>query len=152
MTAQIIIYENEDEDELINKFVELSARYPEYTAFDIAAEVFKGLVDPWSRANAAAQVWANSLEIRERIRTYDRRGAKTTPSLTFEEWQAEVLAVTRDENLGTQAKKVMLDGLRLVGESNAWIKKAIEKKTEDVTKRLPNFLIKRYEDEQPARP
>lgn len=155
MTAQLIIYENESEDELLNEFIRLSALYPEYSPYDIAAEVFKGKVDPWARSMQAAQVWSNSLEVRERIRLAKaNRNSATSKSNTivsYEELQAEILNVTRDMTIPYQEKKVILEGLRLLAETNGWIKKAIEKKTEDVTRRIPNFLIKRYEDEQPAR-
>jgi hypothetical protein len=63
------IFDDEDENELITKFVELSARYDgQYSPMEITAHIFKNLRDPFPRANQAAMQWGSSLDILERIR------------------------------------------------------------------------------------
>lgn len=142
-----LILEDEDEAALIASFVELSARYPDRDSFEIAAHVFRNLFDPLLRSQQAALCWSRDLDIQERIRKAKSNG-NVEEEYTKEKWHAETLAIVRDERLGPQAKKATLDGLRLIGEANGWIIKAIDKKITDGTKReLPRFVIAQYPDE-----
>lgn len=43
------------------------------------------------------------------------------------------MALIRNERIGSAMKSSMIAGLKLVGESNGWIVKAVEKKTLDLT-------------------
>ena len=150
MTApQLIIYENEDEDELLNEFIRLSALYPEYPPYEVASTVFAGKVEAWSRSMQAAQVWSNSIEIRERIRLAkaNRNNPNGNTYTNKEEYLKAVHSLTFDDSIGYQEKKVRLDGMKLLGEANGWIIKTVDKKTENVNRKLPNFIIKKYDDE-----
>lgn len=143
--APVPIFEDEDENALISKFVELmAAHYPNYTIFEIADEVFKGLRDPGMRSQQAALIWFKEINIKERIKAAKRNGNKEFKELTKNEWLAELLSVTRDDNLSSQDKKVRLEGLKIYGESqHGWFTKAIEKILQDNTARYPSVRFER---------
>lgn len=66
--APVPIFDDEDEQEFINEFVKLSARYPNHEPIQITAYIFKNRRDPFPRANQAALVWSQDLEVQEKIR------------------------------------------------------------------------------------
>jgi ATP-dependent DNA ligase len=142
MQTPLPIFEGEDEVELVRRFVELRAAYPEstYNNFELCQYIFRDLRDPSMRANQAALCWGNDLEIKERIRKAKLNGNKEPEELTKENWQARVLAVIEDTALTPQEKKAKLDGYRLYAEANNWIVKTVDKSTKDTTVRFPQVI------------
>lgn len=61
------IFDDEDEAELIARFVQMSARYADREPMEICGVIFKNLRDPIMRANQAAMNWSKDLDIIERI-------------------------------------------------------------------------------------
>lgn len=145
-TAPLPIFEDEDEAELISRFVEFSARYPAYTPFEICQHIFKDLRDPSLRANQAALQWSKDLLILERIRQAKLNGG-AEPGNDADEKQKvkdELLAMARDEktNARDRAKfyELWLDACGL-------LPKRIEKKSEDRTRRFPQVVIAQYAEQ-----
>lgn len=137
----LIFFEDEDEDELINEFVRLSAKYKGKgrDPYEIASYVFRNLKDKELRAAQAAMRWSNDLEIIERIDNYAvEKNIKDEP-LTKEILQAKVMALNEDRSIPYQDKKVMIEGYKAVAEFNGWVLKAVDKK---ITKarQLPQVL------------
>lgn len=124
--SPVTLFDGEDEEELIERFVQLSVSYPEYTCLDIAAEVFRLLPDSSLRAGQAGLVWGNRLDIKERIRKAKLGGSVKNEEYTKEDWLAEILATSRDPLLPANAKKVKLDGLRDYGDGMGWRLKPAE--------------------------
>ena len=134
------IFDDEDEEALISRFVELmAAHHPAYSEFAIAEQVFEGLRDPGLRSFQAANQWFKQLSIKERIRAAKNNGNKEFKSLSKPDWQAKVMAVIEDDNMGYQEKKVRIDGLNVYATSEGWIKKSIDKETLDKTPQIPSI-------------
>lgn len=146
VSTPVPIFEDEDEAELIKAFVELSARYPNYPAFAIAQHIFKDLRDPVLRANQAALQWSQDLNIRVRIDKARANGNAEPEALTKEALQAKIFAVIEDTTITSTEKKVKIDGLMGIAELNGWKVKAVEKKTEDVSRRFPVIRMGVYPD------
>ncbi len=70
------IFDDEDEDELIGRFVKLSARYPDREPMEICGVIFENLQDPIMRANQAAMIWSKDLDIIERIEAAKLNGGE----------------------------------------------------------------------------
>lgn len=146
-TAPVPFFEDEDEEAIVGDFVTMSARYPKYSAFDICQHIFKDLRDPEMRANQAALQWSKDLTILERIRQARLNGGfEQSAKLTKEQLQAKILSVTEDDNLTTQEKKIRLEGYMAYAETEGWKVKAVEKKTEDRTRRFPQLIQGIYPD------
>lgn len=144
----LIFFEDEDEEAVKSAFVEAWARYPTYSPFEIAAYIFKNMRDPVSRGNQAAMEWSTDLEVKERVRkARENGGSEPVPVDPKVAWQNEIQSVYRDDNMPSQEKKVRLEGLKLFGESNGWIIKAIDKKTEDLTRHWPQVMIAQYAEQ-----
>lgn len=150
-TTPVPILDDEDEAELIARFVEYSARYPTYPVFEIAQHVFRGLRDPEARANQAALVWGNSLEVKERIRKAKLNGGSEPEAYTKEKWQNEVLAVARDDELTATQRKSKIDGLNLYAQGMGWLARPAEaNKAEEKPRSFPTFVFAQYPDEHAA--
>jgi hypothetical protein len=114
------IFEDEDEDELIARFVELSARYPNREPFEICGVIFKNLRDPGMRANQAAMVWSKDLDILERIRQARLNGFDENAITSKEQLQKKINATIEDVTIGAQEKKVRIDGYMAIAKINGW--------------------------------
>lgn len=145
-TAPVPIFEDEDEAELIASFVKMSALYPTYSAYEITRHIFKDMRDPELRASQAALQWSNDLEILERIRQARLNGGAETLALTKELLEQRILTTVEDTTIGYQEKKTRIEGYMAVAELNGWKIKAIEKKTEDKTRRFPQIVHAIYAD------
>jgi hypothetical protein len=120
--APLIIFEDEDEDELINEFIRLSALYPAYEPFEIAQVVFENLKDPTFRANHAAMKWSSNLSIKKRI-DEARAGIGITGEVIKDkdDWERRVLATIQDATLNAQEKKVRIDGYNAIAKVRGYI-------------------------------
>lgn len=140
--APVPIFEDEDEDKLIDEFVRLSALYPEYPPAAITDEIFKNLRDPYPRANQAAMAWSTDLGIKERIRqavvngTYKQKEA----DLTLDDVKAKVLATIENDGLTYNEKKVRIDGYRTYAE----IAKLIDSDDEKGRGHFPTIIFKAH--------
>lgn len=142
LAAPVPIFEDEDEQALIGLFVQYSARYPDRNPYEICAHIFKDLRDPFPRSDQAASQWSKDLEILERIRQAKiNGGTEQVESDPKKAWQAEVYAIINDPNLGPQEKKARLDGMKLIGESNAWVTKSVDKTSTDKTRHFPQVVF-----------
>ena len=143
-SVEVPIFDNEDEAKLKASFVELSARYKDYPAADIAREVFKGLVDCDSRASQASILWGNSLEIKERIRRCrENNGKEPTPMTEEEEHLAWVKSQSRNDELTPSAQFKYAE---LYARMKGYIKDTVDPKADSNTKRqLPQMVITRYD-------
>ncbi len=118
------IFEDEDEGQLVNEFVRLSALYEDkgYEPYQIAQVVFEGLRDPIMRANQAAMVWSKDLAILERIRQAKLVGPADKEIIqSKEEWERRMLAVIEDSKLTSQEKKARIDGLNSIAKARNWV-------------------------------
>jgi hypothetical protein len=147
-TQDALIFEEDGEDEeaMISEFVRLSALYPEEQPQSITEYIFKNLRDPGMRSLQAAVVWARDLDIKERIRLAKRKGVDEPKEYTIHEWEAEVLALTRDATVLPNEKKAMLEGYMNIATIKGWVKKAIDKTVTNNTSRLPVIVFAPYPD------
>jgi hypothetical protein len=129
------IFEDEDEDALISKFVEMSAAYPNYSPMTIANHVFANLKDPTLRANQAAVQWSGRLDILERIRIAKLNGCREPKPLTQADLQAKYLALAEDDGLTSNEKKARKDIYDSIMRLNGWEKKAADAGDDDKNKR-----------------
>jgi hypothetical protein len=120
----ILFFEGENPDELRKQFVELSARWPNHTPFQVASEVFRKLRDPGLRALKAAEVWSNDLEVLEAIRQLKIKGPAVV-ECTEQDLIRRVLAIADDE---FAEKKDRIAAIRLAGELQGLVKKSVESK------------------------
>ena len=120
LDAPVPIFEDEDEDELKSRFVEMSVAFPNHMPIAITHEIFKNLRDPEMRANQAAIQWSRSLEILERIRQAKLNGGKEPKTLTKVELQNKILACVEDESISYSEKKARIDGYMSIAKLNGW--------------------------------
>jgi len=113
------IFEDEDEDELIAKFVDLSARYKDRDAYEITAYIFKNLREP-TRALQAATIWSSDLGIKERIEAIRRQGFDTTPIDSKETKLRKLEAIYNNEDIAARDR---LKALELHAQIQGEIKK-----------------------------
>jgi hypothetical protein len=139
-------FEDEDEEAIISNFVEMVARYPNYSVLDITRHIFKDLREPELRAGQAALAWSKDLGIKERIRLAKLNGGKEAEQLTKEALQQRIISTIEDETISYQEKKARIEGYMAIAEINGWKIKAIEKKTEDKTRRFPQIVHSIYAD------
>jgi hypothetical protein len=95
------IFDDEDEDEFISRFVELSAQYGDkFPAPAITWEIFKNRRDPEMRSNQAAMVWSRDLSILERIRVAKLNGGvEPKPVDTREQKLRKLEAIYNNEEM-----------------------------------------------------
>ena len=118
------IFEDEDEAELITRFVELSARYPDREPFEITGHIFKNLREPTLRAGQAAMVWSKDLDIIERIRHAKLNGgSEPNPIDTKEAKLRKLEAIYNNEDNNLRER---LKALELHAEMQGEIKKPAE--------------------------
>ena len=148
-TAPVPILDDEDEAELIARFVEYSARYPNETPFAITEYVFRYLRDPAARANQAAMVWSNDLEIRERIRIARDNGG-TEPKVLTEE-QKMLAKCDAEANNQDNSATVRYKYFELACKMRGLIKENAEAgKGDDKARSFPTFVFAQYPDEHAA--
>lgn len=124
----------------------MSAKYhSNFTAFDVARYVFKGLKEPEARSLQAATYWASDLEVQEAIRETIANGP-IIPGITKEALAQRALAIA--DNI-TEDTKNRIAALRLVAELNGEIIKAVDKRVSypDAKGGIPSIVFKRYEDD-----
>lgn len=140
--APLIFFEGEDEADLISQFVAWRAKHGDrYNVFEICNHIFKDLKDNTSRANQAALAWQNDLTIQERIDRAIENGGNEPETLTKSAWQAKMLALVYNDKINAQSKSAMIKGLEAYAQSEGWIVKAVDKKTEDKTRRFPRIVM-----------
>lgn len=151
LAAPVPIFEEEDEQALIGEFVKYSARYPDRNPYEICAHIFRNLRDPFPRCDQAASQWSKDLEILERIANAKRNGGtEAIEADPKKAWQAEVYAIINDPNLGPQEKKARLDGMKLIGESNSWITKSVDKNVTDKRQHFPQVVFALHPSASPS--
>lgn len=129
------IFEDEDEAELIARFVELSAAHPKEPAIAITNFIFENLRDPIGRAGQAALNWSTNLGIRERIRQAKANGGKELkPIETKEDKLRKIEAIYNDTDIPTKDR---LAAMRLHAEIMGEIVKAVDKDNDN--KDRPHF-------------
>lgn len=131
--ARPTILEGEDETALRNEFARLVAKHPAADIFQVGEYVFQNLKDPGLRGQQAAMIWNKDLEVQELITKY-RNGQDKSDLPTKED--AARLAYSIAEDLRTEQKD-RLAALRLYGEFNGMIVKAIDKSITDTRRRQP---------------
>jgi hypothetical protein len=144
-SAAVPFFDDENEAELKRQFVEFSARYPDQTIFSITQYIFRSLRDPEARANQAALVWSNDLEIKERIRKAKMNGGAEPESIDDDEaYYREVLAEARNpENSAAVRYKYHELAAKLKGR----IKEPADAgKSDDSKRALPTFVFAQYPD------
>lgn len=121
----VVFFEGEDAEAIKTAFVETSARYPHRSAYEIAQYVFRELKDPALRAGKAAEIWANDIEVLERIRVLILKGPAVADAS-----EAELLrrALQIADDADTPSKD-RIAAIRLAGELQGLVKKAVEIKT-----------------------
>lgn len=135
--------EGEDELALRDKFARLCAKYPTQDPYEVAAYVFKDLVDPFSRSQQACMVWLKDLEVKELIAKYKVDGNRETIA-TKDEASRLAWEIAQDPTAQTKDR---VAALKLFGELNAMIVKAIEPGANDKERRAPpQVVFARYAD------
>ncbi len=123
------IFEDEDENALTSKFVELVAAHPTFSPMAITAHIFKDLKDPVARSGQAAFDWMQRLDILERIRLAKLNGNKEALPIETKEGKLRKLeAIYNNED---NALRERLNAIRLHAEIQGEIVKAIDKKITD---------------------
>lgn len=130
------IFEDEDEDQLVNEFVRLSALFPHRDIYEITTHIFKNLREP-TRALQAATIWSRDIEILDRIETVKREGFNKEPIDTREVKLRKLEAIYNDPDTPVKNK---IDAMKLHAEIQGEIKKATE--GEDVNK--PRTVVLNY--------
>lgn len=143
-SAPVPIFEDEDEAELIARFVEYSARYPKRSAYELCQYIFKDLREPDLRAGQAAAQWSQEIDILERIRLAQLNGGTEPKPLDTKEEKLRKLEAVYDDT--EVSMKDRLAAMRLHAEIQGEITKAIEKKTTDLTPRFPRIVHAVYAD------
>jgi len=144
-TAPVTILDDEDEGELLSRFVELSAAYPAYTPFDIAQEVFRGKENAELRANQAGLIWGNKLEIKERIRKARLNGGTEPEEISEEEASyRKAMAMFNDENVPWTVRYKFFE---LAQKIKGFIKDTAEPGKDSSNRRnFPVIAFKEYQD------
>ncbi len=145
--AAVTLFDDEDEDALIERFVDYSARWTDYDPISICRHIFKDMRDNELRAGQAAIAWSTDLAIRERIDQRKLNGKPGAEAVTKENLQAKILAATEDSHLSHHDKKAKIEGYMAYAQLNGWVVKAIEKKTENTTPRFPQIVAHVYPDD-----
>lgn len=141
-----LIYEDEDEAELKAAYISARIKYPNYDIFSIADYVFRNQRDPELRGRQAATIWEKDLETQEAIRKGQINGEEEE-ALTKSQLQAKILAVTENDNLTAQEKKVRIEGYMAYAENEGWRIKAVDKKsTKTNTGRREIIFAQRQDD------
>lgn len=125
-----IIFEDEDEEALKSEFVRLSALYPNRDKFEIASYLFRNQVDPELRSQQAAMIWAQDLDILERIRLTQLNGGKEPEAWTKERIQKRIQATIEDETINYHEKKVRIEGYMALAQTEGLVVKSVEKKVD----------------------
>lgn len=137
-------YEGEDETALRDKFAQLCAKYPDQDPYEVAAFVFKDLVDPFSRSQQAAMLWLKDLEVKELIGKY--RTDSVREDLASKEEAAKLAwTLANDHDVPTKER---IAALKLYGEFNGMIVKVVDKTLDDLRERRgpPQIVFARYAD------
>ncbi len=144
----LVFLEGEDPVALKLRYIEMRARYPEESTFGIAQYVFKDCVDPTLRANQAALIWEQDLQVREDIREKKRRLDNPSLEMTKDQWDMEVLKTALDPHMDYRDKKAKTDALALYAKGKPWLTAPTDAKPKDDEKqaRPKQFVIKRYDD------
>ena len=126
----LVLLDGENEDELLDRFIELCAAFPDYPYTDIAIAVFKEkqLPDAVSRGFNAVRYWLESGDlsrktlILDRIRKLKQEGGKKSDyPQTKDDWLKLMFTTIMDDKIHPQDKKARLDGLKTYGQSMGWI-------------------------------
>jgi hypothetical protein len=137
------LFDDENEEVLVSEFVRLSSKYgATYTAQDIAKQVFKDLREP-NRYLQVATIWANDLDIKERISDYSNGVDKTLDSQESYIKQLETMAANTMNPI-----KERIEALKLAAQIQGMIKKQVE--TNNINKNentgIPQFVFAIHPD------
>lgn len=147
LDPSFVIFEGEDEAALKAQFIELSARYPDRTCFEIGQYVFRGLPDPASRGSQAGLIWSQDLAVQEQIRLWRQTGGQPATLPTKADLVNELLAIARDPAKDTRDRnKAYEQAAQMMG----YIEKQIGIKDNTPKRALPAIVFKRYEDDASA--
>lgn len=126
------------DEELESKFVHLSAKWPNYSCFDIARYCYEGQVDGEERAMQAATKWQFDLRVQERIRLLRVGGEPKSPIPTEEQQIAALWIIASDE---TAKANDRIAAQKLIAEMTGRIKKPPEDKGSDKPETGGDFLF-----------
>lgn len=141
-TAPVTILDGEDENALIARYVELSARYRDYSIFHIMQEVFRGLPDAELRAGQAAIAWGNSLEIKERIRKAIANGGSEPDAVEeISEEEANYRAAMAIFNDETAPWTVRHKFFNTAQQIKGYLKDTVDAKGGGEKRRVPNITF-----------
>lgn len=139
-----VMFEDEDEEQLKADFITYSARYPDVEPFEIGAYVFRHQRDPEMRSQQAVMIWLKDLDVKERIRLAKLNGGVEDKGVeTKEDKLRKLEAIYNDADVSVSQR---LKAMELHAQIQGEIVKAVEKKTEDRTKRFPQIVFARYDD------
>lgn len=135
--AAVTIFDDEDEEALISRFVELSAIWTNEDAISICRYLFKDMRDPELRAGQAAITWSNDLAVKERIRQHRLTGGNVENEVATKVDKLKVLeGIYKDSECSAKDK---IAAIELHAKIQGEIIKAIEQSNND--KRQPNQVI-----------
>lgn len=140
--AEPLLFDDEDEAALKARFVELWAKYPDRSIVEIGDYIFKDLRNPEVRGAQWAMRWAKDLEVLEAVKKL-RQGQVQSDVATKEEIINSAWALAHSQGVDPKDK---VAALKLIAEMQGMIEKNINKKTEEVKRRMPNIVFERYAD------
>lgn len=120
----VCFFPGEDQEALKSRFVDLWARYPHISVFEIARLTFQALPDAELRAGQAATAWRNDIDVLERVRIRQITGDAVDDSEI--QLRKRALAIADDQN---QRASDRIAALRLCGELQGIVKKSVETKS-----------------------
>lgn len=104
-------YPDEDADQIRKDFVQLWAKFPNFSAQDVAIQVFMGKPEGLSRGLQAASIWQFDLSILSEKERLMKLGVAETRPKTKEEYLAQVeAAYSNPEITNAQVKALELEG------------------------------------------
>jgi hypothetical protein len=140
--AEPLLFDDEDETALKARFVELWAKYPDRSIVEIGDYIFKDLRNPEMRGAQWAMRWAKDLEVLEAVKKL-RQGQTQTDVASKTEIINSAWALAHSDRVDAKDR---VAALKLIAEMQGMIEKNINKKTEEVKRRMPNIVFERYAD------
>jgi len=135
----ILFFPGEDAEALKSRFVKLCADFPGFQPIDNARKVFEGLPNPELRIETAARVWAADPKVQARI-AEARIKEPYEIDASLPALLRRTIQVADDAHAERRDK---LAAIRLAGELQGLIIKAIDKKIENLTASgIPAITIK----------
>lgn len=140
--ADPLLFEDEDEAALRGRFVELWAKYPNRSIVEIGDYIFKDLRNPEVRGAQWAMRWAKDLEVLEAVKKLRQGRVDADGGLPSKaELINMALAIVGNDRVDA---KDQVAALKLIAEMQGMVEKNVNKKVEEVKRRMPNIVFERY--------